>query len=59
MEDLMVLERIVSETRRWFALTDTYGKILRETEEDLNELARIIAELKELVGSNKKIIKGD
>jgi hypothetical protein len=55
MEDLMVFERIVSETRRWFALVDTYEKILRDTEEKLNELSEIMFELRRLVGNSKEV----
>jgi len=55
MEDLMVLERIVSETRRWFTLVDTYERILRDTEEKLNELSEIMVELGRLIGSSKEV----
>jgi hypothetical protein len=57
MEDLIVLGRLVSETRRWFALVDKYERILRDTEEKLNELEMIIVELKEMFGSNKNVDK--
>jgi hypothetical protein len=57
MEDLMVFERIMSETRRWFALVDTYQRILRDTEEKLNELETIIVELRDMFGSNKNVDK--
>jgi hypothetical protein len=57
MEDLMVFEKIVSDTRRWFALVDTYERILRDTEEKLAELEAIIVELKEMFGSNKNVDK--
>jgi hypothetical protein len=55
MEDLMIFERIVSETRRWFALVDTYERILRDTEEKLNELSESLVELRRLVGSSKEV----
>lgn len=57
MEDLIVLERLMSETRRWFALVDKYERILRDTEEKLNELETIIVELKEMFGSDKNVDK--
>ena len=55
MEDLIVLGRLLSETRRWFALVETYEKILKDTEEKLNELETIIVELGRLIGSSKEI----
>jgi len=57
MEDLIVLGKLVSETRRWFALVDTYERILRDTEEKLAELEAIVVELKEMFGSNKNVDK--
>jgi len=55
MEDLIVLGRLVSETRRWLALVDTYERILRDTEEKLNELSEIMFELQRLVGRSKEV----
>lgn len=55
-EVTMVLERVITnEIRRWFLLVDAYGKILRETEEKLAELEKIIAELRGIFGSNKNV----
>jgi len=55
MEDLIVLGKLVSETRRWFALVDTYERILRDTEEKLKELSEIMVELGRLIGSSKEV----
>jgi len=49
MEESMVLERLVSETRKWFALVRMHKSVLADTEEKLNELSGILAEIRELV----------
>ena len=54
----MVLERVITnEIRRWSLLVDAYRKILRETEEKLGELEKIMVELREVFESNKNVDK--
>jgi hypothetical protein len=48
------LEGVLGEAQRGLSeVSETFERVLRETENNLNELSRIISELKVLSGSNK------
>jgi len=44
--------RIVNAVRDWSSSAESFERILRETEKNLNELSRIVSELRALNGSN-------